>query len=219
MVSLAAFFYWLFTSSPRVVARYQTNGRKEYIDMAEEQQAQAAQADAKGNDKAATSAETKNTDTESPEITIPKHRYDEVSRKLKALEDERAKEVKEREQEDKKKLAAQQEWQKLYEGSDTKVQELTPKAELADKLSALVTEQYQAEIKDWPEQVRAMAPSEDASILAKLEWMAKAKPLAVELLKDKTPVAGNGRRPVVAGAAKSQAKKEIEPIYDVRRNF
>jgi hypothetical protein len=187
--------------------------------MTEEQQNQAAQADAKEQSSAAASAETKNTDTESQELMIPKHRYDEVSRKLKALEDDAAKKAKEQQAEDEKKLAQQQEWQKLYEGRKAKVEELTPKAELADKLTEMVTQQYEAEIKNWPDTVKAMAPSADASILVKLDWANKARPLATELLADKTPVAGNGRRPAVAGPANSQGKQKIEPIYDVRRNF
>ena len=92
-------------------------------------------------------------------------------------------------------MAQSAEWQKLADSRKAKVEELTPKAELADKLTAMVAAQYEATIKDWPEQVRAMAPSDDAGILTKLEWMNKATPLAKGLMDDKTPIPGNGRRP------------------------
>lgn len=140
--------------------------------------------------------------TETPaEQTVPYARFKEINDKLKALEDEAAKVAKEREAEDEKKLAAQQEWQKLAESRKTKVEELLPKAELADKLSEMVLAQYQAEIKEWPDTVKAMAPADDASILQKLDWMNKAKPLALELMSDKTPTPGNGRRPTPSAPA------------------
>jgi hypothetical protein len=78
---------------------------------------------------------------------------------------------------------------------------LKPKAELADKLTEMVTAQYTAEIATWPEQVKAMQPDETADILTKLAWMNKAKPLAVELMADKMPTPGNGTRPKPAAPA------------------
>ena len=169
--------------------------------MAEEQQTQPVEVDAKEQSSAATSAETKKPDTESQELTIPKHRYDEVAaelRKLKASASEQEKAAAKAEEE---RLAHQAEWQKLYEGSKAKVGELTPKAELADKLTEMVTAQYTAEIATWPEQVKAMQPDAEADILTKLAWMSKAKPLAVELMADKTPMPGNGTRPKPAAPA------------------
>ena len=174
--------------------------------MAEEQQ---TQADAK--EQAATpSAETKKADNPSQELMIPKHRYDEVSNRLKALEDERAAEKATREEEDSKKLAEQAEWQKLAENRKVKLDELKPKAELADKLTAMVAEQYESEIKGWPETVKAMAPNADADILVKLEWMRKAKPLALELMEEKAPAPGNGRRPPPVSSANAAKAAETQ---------
>jgi hypothetical protein len=169
--------------------------------MAEEQQTQVVETDVKEQGSAATSAETKNTDTQSQELMIPKHRYDEVSNKLRKLEEDAAKKAKADSEEEERRLAQQAEWQKLADQRKAKVEELMPQVELATKLAELVTEQYTAEIADWPEQVKAMAPSEDASILTKLEWMRKAKPLATELLADKSPTPGNSRRPAPISAA------------------
>lgn len=186
--------------------------------MAEQEQT-TTEATAKEQDKTpvAQAAEPQKSDNSSQEQTVPYARFKEVNDRLKALEDEQSKKAKEREDEENRRLAESQEWQKLADKRKTQVEELMPKADLADKLTALVTQQYQAEIKDWPESVRAMAPSEDASILSKLEWMQKAKPLALELAKDTIPTPGNGRRQQPAG--QTQRKEKIEPIYDVRRNF
>lgn len=107
-------------------------------------------------------------------------------------------------------LANQQQWQTLAEKRRGEIDALTPKAELADSLSALVAAQYEAEIKDWPQTVKDMAPSADASILVKLEWMQKAKPLALELMGDKTPQAGNGRRPTPVAPANAAKNAEAQ---------
>jgi len=157
--------------------------------------------------------------TETPtEAMIPIARFNEVNNRLKALEKEQATRSKEQQAEDEKKLAAQAAWQELADKRKAALEELTPKVELADKLTELVTAQYANEVKAWPEQIRNMAPAEDATILAKLDWMAKAKPLALELMADKSPVAGNGRRPTpTATVGKTPAK--VEPITDVRKNF
>lgn len=116
-------------------------------------------------------------------------------------------------------LADQKRWQELAEKRREERDAFAPKVELADKLTELVTAQYAAEIKAWPEQVRAMAPADDASILAKLEWANKARALATELMADKTIAPGNGRRPQPVGAAGANKRQEVTPIYDVRRNF
>lgn len=174
--------------------------------MAEE--TKGTETDAKEQGSAATSAETIKPDTESPELTIPKHRYDEVAKKLRDLEATAAAQAKAQAASDEKKLAEQAEWQKLADKRKADVEALTPKAELADKLTEMVTAQYAAEIKDWPEQVRNMAPDDGADILTKLVWMSKAKPLAVALMADKAPIPGNGGRPKVAAPAGAGAHEE-----------
>lgn len=148
------------------------------------------------------------TETPAPEQTVPYARFKEINDKLKVIEEENTKKAKEQQAENEKKLAEQQEWQKLADSRKAKVDELTPKAELAEKLSAQMLEQYAAEIKEWPEQVRAMAPADDADVLVKLDWMKRAKPLAVELMADKLPVGGNGRRPLPTGPAGKGASEE-----------
>ena len=163
---------------------------------------------------AQSSAGTSNAETQA-EPMIPKARFDQVNNRLKELEAESAKKAAEQQAADEKKLAESAEWQKLADKRKAAVDELTPKAEMADKLSALVLAQYEAEIKDWPEQVRRMAPGDEADVLAKLEWMGKAKPLAVELMEEKPPTGGNGRRPApVSAAGVSKATSEQRAAWD-----
>lgn len=190
--------------------------------MPEEQTQAPAASEQQDQTQATTPAEAKNTDTQPQELTIPKHRYDEVSKRLRELEAEQAKQAKEREQAEEKRLQEQQQWRELYEGNKTRVQELTPKAELADKLSAMVLEQYAAEIKEWPEQVRNMAPNDDADVLTKLAWKERAKPLAMELMGNKAPPPGNGRKPPPTGGAGSgqqQERARAEQAQWLRRQF
>lgn len=93
-------------------------------------------------------------------------------------------------------LAQSAEWQKLADSRKAKIEELTPKAELADKLSALMAAEYEARTKDWPQDVKILAPRDDAPVAEKWDWMMRATPLATA---DKTPVPGNGRRPQPTG--------------------
>lgn len=177
--------------------------------MAEEQQNKQQEQSQEAQDKdkqAASSAATENTEQQPTEQTVPYSRFKEVNDRLKALEQDATKRAKEQEAENEKRLAEQAKWQELYEGSKGKLAELTPKAELADQLSEMVAQQYAAEIAEWPDQVKAMAPADDASILVKLDWLKRARPLAQELMEDKTPPAGNGRKPppkAPAGDAKA----------------
>jgi len=176
-------------------------GRKSDTGMAEEQQTPAVEPKEQDKTPVVSSAATENTESKPQEQMIPKARFDEVNNALKKLQGDAAEQAKAAAKAEEERLAHQAEWQKLYEGSKAKVGELTPKAELADKLTEMVTAQYAAEIATWPEQVKAMQPDAEADILTKLAWMSKAKPLAVELMADKTPTPGNGTRPKPAAPA------------------
>ena len=190
--------------------------------MPEEQtQAPAATSSEQEQPQAPSSDATQNTE-QAQEQTVPYNRFKEVNEKLRKLEAEQAKQAKEREQAEEKRLQEQQQWRELYEGNKARVQELEPKADLADKLSAMVLEQYAAEIKEWPEQVRNMAPDDNADVLTKLAWAARAKPLAMELMGDKTPPPGNGRKPPPTGGAGSgqqQERARTEQANWTRRQF
>jgi hypothetical protein len=194
-------------------------GRKSDTGMAEEQQTPVVEPSEQTT--ATPPAEAQKTETPA-EVMIPKARFDEVNNALKKLQGDAAEQAKAAAKAEEERLAHQAEWQKLYEGSKAKVGELTPKAELADKLTEMVTAQYAAEIATWPEQVKAMQPDAEADILTKLAWMSKAKPLAVELMADKTPTPGNGYRPkpsAPAGTGATEKERGAQQQKFTRANF
>lgn len=187
--------------------------------MAEEQQTTTVAVEAKPATSTTATPSDGTQKAETPaEQMIPKARFDEINNALKKFQSDAAEQAKTQAAEAEKELAAKAEWEKLAQKRAEERDALKPKAELADKLTEMVTAQYADEIKDWPAEVKAMAPDESADILTKLAWLAKAKPLATELLKDKPPIAGNGSRPKVAAPAGSKPAP-VTPITDVKRHF
>jgi hypothetical protein len=114
-------------------------------------------------------------------------------------------------------LTQNAEWQKLAEQRKGQIDELQPQAEMATRLVSLVQAQINAEIADWPEQVKNMAPAGEVSVTAMLEWVEKARPLARELLGDKPATPGNGRRPApVTSAQQSKAASDQQTAWRER---
>ncbi|MCA9981363.1 MAG: hypothetical protein KDD89_11030, partial [Anaerolineales bacterium] len=112
------------------------------------------------NQPAATPAGAQNTDTGAGEHMIPKSRFDELNNKLKAMEEAQAKLQQEREEAERKAAEEQGEYRKLYEQATAKLGELTPKSQMADKLAEMVSAQLKAEVDKWPEEVKALLPTE-----------------------------------------------------------
>lgn len=169
------------------------------------------------NQPSATSAETKTTDT-GAEHMIPKSRFDELNKKVKAMEDEQAKLAKEREESERKAAEEKGEYKKLYEQATAKVGELTPKSQMLDKLSEMVSAQLKAEVDKWPEEVKALLPTEPTDVLAFYDAVNRARPLATKLTEaDNKVPAGNGRGPKPSGPKVD--KTPIAPVVDVRRTF
>ncbi len=132
--------------------------------------------------EAAPSAETKNTDTPSPEITIPKSRFDEVSKKLRELEADAAKKDKALREADEQRKAEQGEWQKLAEERKTQLEQLSSKSELADRLSEIVAKQLDAELATWPEEAQPLVLPTESPLLQRIESADRARPIAQKLL-------------------------------------
>lgn len=78
-------------------------------------------------------------------------------------------------------LHEQGEFKKLAEKHEARVRELEPVADRYTQLSELVASQIQAQIKNWPAEVKAFDPGDDAPIEQRLTWMEKGKALVEKL--------------------------------------
>lgn len=150
---------------------------------------------------AAPSAETKNTDTtQQAEPMIPKSRFDEINDELKKIKAAQAKAETDAAAAAEKQAEAEKQWEKLANDRKVKIDELQAKADLADRLTALMQEQFDTEIKDWPDVLKRLAPGADATIDQKLAWLQTARETAKELTAEPPP-AGVGRRPTPGNPA------------------
>jgi hypothetical protein len=111
--------------------------------------------------------------------------------KLKAQETAQAKAEEER-------LKKQGEFQTLAEQRETRVKELEPQVTALtterDELAGILTAQLEAEIKDWPAEIKAMDPGKEAGLKARSAWRDKAK-IAVEKFVGTGAPARPGNRP------------------------
>lgn len=117
----------------------------------------------------------------------------------------------------------QGEWQKLAEERKTQIEQLAPKSELADRLQEIVAKQLETEIATWPESVRAIMPKPESSLLDRLEWAERTRPLAQELIAAKgsngTPYPAQhsgtgGNKPTTT---KDQAQATLNKAYAPRK--
>lgn len=178
--------------------------------MADQEQTTTQEATQQQEPKPATSpAGAENADKSPQQETVSYARFKEVNDKLKALEDEHKQADEAKQKLEEEQLKQQAKWEQLADQRKAKIDELAPRAEMATELEAWFLEEYEATIKDWPEEVRETAPDDDADVRVKRAWMKKHRSLAVRLMEDKTPPAGNGRRPPpVSPAGQTKAAEE-----------
>lgn len=105
---------------------------------------------------------------------------------------------------DEEKLAGERKWQELADKRKAELDALTPRVALADKLAQMMTGQLEAEIKAWPEEVRALDPGAD-DLVSRMAWAEKARGLAAKLVETaKSPKPGNAPGPKPAGQPPAQ---------------
>jgi ribosome-binding ATPase YchF (GTP1/OBG family) len=96
-------------------------------------------------------------------------------------------------------LEEERNFQELAEQRKAKIEELEAQAAQVADLTGLLNARIKAEIKEWPEEIRAMAPQdEDPRILQ--SWVDQARPLA-EKLQQAGQTPGNGTGPKPAGTS------------------
>ena len=101
-------------------------------------------------------------------------------------------------------LKEQGEFKALAEKHETRVKELEPISESYAALSASVNKQINADIKDWPEEVKSLDPGKDASVETRLAWVAKARPIVEKMNAqqlNRATAPGASRSPRPTGAA------------------
>lgn len=117
------------------------------------------------------------------------------------------------------------EYQKLAEDRKTTIEQLTPKAELADKLSEIFTKQLDAELATWPEEAQPLVLPADSPLLQRIESADRARPIAQKLLAAQGAVTvatpgirfpaqhpgGNGQPVTTKTVAESALKKAYAP--------
>lgn len=188
--------------------------------MPEEQQIQPTQPETenKGKTQAAPPAEAQKPDNQPQEQTVPYSRFKEVNERLKALEDEAAKQAAAQAKAEEDRMAEQQEWRELAEARGQQLEGAKSKAANYDKLAEVLSKQLKTEIDAWPEKVKALFPEDEMSVVEMMTWAERFRPLAQELAAEKAPP-GNGRRPRAMAASGNRREDQIEPVYDVRKNF
>ena len=99
--------------------------------------------------------------------TVPYERFKEVNtqnaelkKRLAAIEAEERKRADEAKQAEEQRLSEQNEFKALYEKRTAELTALTPKAQQADELLALITEQNDARISELPEDLRTLIPGD-----------------------------------------------------------
>ncbi|PYJ11288.1 MAG: hypothetical protein DMF06_03490 [Verrucomicrobia bacterium] len=149
--------------------------------------------------------------TETPaDQMIPKSRFDEINKELKALRAEKEAASSEAQKAKEKQMVEQAQWQQLAEERGKTIDGYKAKADEYDKLAPVVAEQLKAEIDQWPEKVKGLFPTAEMPVNEMLEWAKRFRPLAQEMMGTTAIVPGNGTRPKavgMAGATKAQEDK------------
>lgn len=95
---------------------------------------------------------------------------------------ERLAEQKRRHEQEQEEARARQrgEWQKLADQRKAQIEELEPKAALAERYAKLLNEDADAQIAEWPDEVKALDPGPD-DLEKRMAWIKSARPLAEKL--------------------------------------
>lgn len=164
-------------------------------------------------------AEPTKTDTPA-ELTIPKHRFDEVNNKLKEIQAQLSAKEKAEQEAAEARLKEKEDYKTLASQHEAKVKDLEPKVEALDseakRLRGVVEIQLKAARTQVPDHLHSLLDKLDP--VEQLEWIASN----ADKLKDapKTP-AGIPRTPRPAGenGKKDQEAMQAEQRRLVRSNF
>ncbi len=111
-----------------------------------------------------------------------------------------------KEQEEQAQVAEQErlrqagEYKQLAEQHEKRVKELEPIQESYTRLAEQINAQIQAEVKDWPTEVKSLVPDASVAVESRLEQVAKLRPLIAQLAQQARGQApGNRPNPPAQG--------------------
>lgn len=119
-------------------------------------------------------------------------------------------------------LAEQGEYKKLAEQHEARVKELEPVSERYSTLALQLASQIEAEVKDWPAELKAFDPGKDAPVEQRMVWLQKSRPLLEKLQQQQRGQApGNRPNPAHAGPAstREEADKRNRQAFVRQRNY
>lgn len=113
-------------------------------------------------------------------------------------------------QAEEQRLQQREQWQQLAEQRGTRITELEQTAAAYDALSQEITTALEAEIANWPEEVRAMRPAgSDAAAL--MAWTRTARPLIQKLTTTApAPAPGHTSAPRPAGTSSATQREQAQ---------
>lgn len=126
--------------------------------------------------------------------------------RLKAEELDKIKEARMREQ---------GEYEQLAKKHEERVKELEPISERYNRLAEQVRTQILADTKQWPAEVKAFYPGDDADVEQLQDWFTRSKPLVAKLTTQAQPkpAAGNGPNPRPI----SPGQQQVADVEELRR--
>jgi len=108
-------------------------------------------------------------------------------------------------------LKEQGEFKALAEKHETRVKELEPIAESYTRLASTMNAQIEAEIKDWPPEVKSLVPASDVPVESRLEHMNRLRPLLEKLqVQARGTQPGNSPNPRPSGQTPENVRDEYE---------
>jgi hypothetical protein len=138
-------------------------------------------------------------------------RKENAAHRNKAKEQERLAQEAEAER-----LRQQGEYKALAEKHETRVKELEPIAESYTRLASTMNAQIEAEIKDWPPEVKSLVPAADVPVESRLEHMNRLRPLLEKLqVQARGTSPGNSPNPrPQAQTAEGAGKEYMQRLLD-----
>lgn len=106
------------------------------------------------------------------------------------------------------------EYKVLAEQHAARLKEVEPLAQGYNQLASLISGQIEAQIKDWPQEVRALVPDVNTPIEQRLEQVEKLRPLVAKMAEQQRgQQPGNGPNPAQANPAQTREQQ----VADLKR--